>query len=99
MMTVAVGGCAAPARINHQGTEHPNHPHHVAENLALVPSHRGFGAPLREPEVECACEELFPAVQPARLQQFLRTNHAKRIEELCADDVLAALASVERQID
>ena len=94
MMAMTVSRRAAPSRIDHQRTEHADDPHHVAEDLALVPPLRGLVAPLREAEVERAREELLAAVQPARLQQLLGANHAERVEELGADDVLAAFAAM-----
>ena len=97
-MTVTVGGRSAPPRIDHERPEHANHAHHVAEDLALVPARGGFVAPLREAEVECAREELLAAVQTTGLQQLLGADDAERIEQLAADDVLPALAAIERQI-
>ena len=53
---------------------------------------------LGEAEVVGAGEELVAAVERARLQQLLGADHAERVEQLGADDVLAALAAVERQV-
>jgi hypothetical protein len=41
---------------------------------------------------------LLPAIEAPRLEQFLGADDTERIEELGADDVLAAFASVERQV-
>ena len=64
----------------------------------LVPLGAGFADRLGEAEVERAGEELIAAVERPRLQQLLGANHAERVEQLGADDVLAALAAIERQI-
>ena len=71
---------------------------HVAERVALAPLHRGFRARLREAVVERAAEELFAAVEAPRLQQLLGADDAERVEELGADDVLPALAAIQRDV-
>ena len=98
MLAVAVGGRAREARVDHQRAEGANDAHHVAEHLALVPLRRRLGARLREAVVERPREELLAAVEPPRLQQLLGADHAEGVEELGADDVLPALAAVERQV-
>src|SRR5215470_9272037 len=43
-------------------------------------------------------EELLRTIEAPRLQQLLGANHAERVEQLRADDVLAALAAVQRNV-
>ena len=57
-----------------------------------------LGARFREAVVERVAEELLGAVEAPRLQQLLGADHAKRVEQLGPDDVLAALAAIERQV-
>ncbi len=58
----------------------------------------GFFDRFCKSEVERRGEELVTAVERPRLQQLLGANHAERVEQLEADDVLSALAAIERQI-
>ena len=98
VMTVTVRRCAAEARIDDQRTEHADDTHHVVEHVTLVPLARRLLTTLREAVIDRAREELFAAVEPPRLQQFLRSNDAQRLEQLGPDDVLAAFAAVQREI-
>src|SRR5262245_57655203 len=43
-------------------------------------------------------EELLGTIETSRLQQLLGANDAERVEELRADDVLAAFAAVQRHV-
>jgi hypothetical protein len=98
MLAVTVGGGAREAGVDHERAEGANHAHHVAEHLALVPLRRRLVARFGEPVVERPREELLAAVEPPRLQQLLGADDSEGVEELGADDVLPALAAVQRQV-
>src|SRR4029453_7847023 len=84
--------------MNDERPEHPDHADHVAKDLALAPLRFGLGQRLRETVVEGAREELFTPTEAPRLEQFLGADHAERVEQLRADDVLPALSTREREI-
>jgi hypothetical protein len=98
MMAVTVGVGAGKAGDDNQRTERADDADHVVEHILLGPARCRLGARLRESEINRAREELVAAIEPARLQQLLGANDAKRIEQLAADDVLTALATGQRQI-
>ena len=64
----------------------------------LAPLHRRLGARFGKPVVERVAEELCSAIETPCLEQFLRANHAERIEQLRPDDVLSAFAAVQRHV-
>ena len=98
VLPVTVGLGAAEPRVDDERPVGADDPHHVAEHLALSPERGGLGAALREPVVERPREELLGPVQGPGLQQLLGPDDAERLEQFGADDVLPALAAVERQV-
>ena len=98
MMAVPIGRRAAEARVDDERPEQADDAHVIGERVALAPLHRRFRARLREAVVEGVAEELLRAVEPPRLQQLLGADDAERVEQLGPDDVLSALAAVERDV-
>src|SRR5207249_3634455 len=98
MMPVAIGWRSAEARVNDERPEHADHAHEVAERVAFAPLHRGFRARLREAVVEGVTEELLRAVETPCLQELLGADDTERVKQLAADDVLPALASIQRDV-
>ncbi len=98
VLAVAVGRRPAEARDQDERPEHSDVTDHVGEHVLLAPLLIRFGHRLREAEVVGSREQLAGAVERAGLQQFLRTDDAERVEQIRADDVLAALAARQRQI-
>ena len=97
MMAVAIGRHAAPARMDHERPKHSNHAHHVAQDLALVPAHGGFVAPLRNPKSNVRVKNC-PPRRAGGLAAIPRCGSPRRVEQFRPDDVLAALTAVERKI-
>ena len=98
MVTVTVCGCAREARDDDERAIRADDAHHVGEHFAFGPTLLTFGARLRETKIERAREELIAAIEPARLQQLFGADDAQRIEQLWPDQILPALAAIEREI-
>ena len=80
------------------GPEPANDAHHVLEDGVPRPVGPGLVERLGVAEVVGAGEVLAGPVQPAGREQLLGPEQAERLAQLGADQVLPALAPVERQI-
>ena len=75
------------------GTDRPNQPDEIADDLVAAPLLERFLDAEREAEVDGAREVLLGAVEPVHRRELLGPQHAERLEELGADLVLAAVAA------
>ena len=98
MLPVTVARRAGEHRDDDLRPERAHHLHDVAEQRILRPVLEGLGGGLREAEVVRAREELMRPVDAPRGEQLFRANHAERLAELVADEVLSAVAAREREI-
>ena len=98
MLAVAVP--RRPAEDGHDdlGTKPPDHSDYILEDGVTRPMLPGLVNGLGEAEIVGAGEVLASAIEPARRQQLLGPDQAQRLAQLGADQVLAALAPVQREV-
>src|SRR5688500_17493516 len=95
VLAVPIRCGAAEAREDDQRPEHPDDADHAPKDLPFVPLELRFIERLGEAVIERAGKVLFTAVEPAGLKKLFGANHPQRVEQLCADDVLPALAAIQ----
>ena len=98
MLAVTVPGGAAEHRYDDLRAKTADGPHHVRENLLPGPLGERLVRGLGEPEVDGPGEELLAAVDGARRHQLVAADDAQPFPQLRADEILASLASRQRQI-
>src|SRR5712691_4008 len=64
----------------------------------MSPDPQRFGRVFREAEIDRASEELFAAIDAARVQQLLRAQDAEELALLVADQILSPIPSGHREI-
>ena len=79
------------------GTDGPDHPNDIAEDLLAAPTLERLLDAERVAEVDRAREILLRPVEPVRGGKLLGAEHRQRVEQLGADLVLAAIAPRRRQ--
>ena len=98
MLPVAVPWRTAEDGDDHLWLEGADDPDHVAEQRIAGPLCPGVVDGLGVAEVVGPREELAGAIDPPRGQQLFGAQHAEAVAELGADEVLPALAPIEREI-
>ena len=98
VLAVSVRRSSAEHRHNDLGTEGANHPDDVAEQRVSRPVLERFLGRLRIAEVVGPGEVLGRPVHPAGSEQLSRPHDAEPLAHLGADQVLAPLSPVQRQV-
>ena len=98
MMSMPVDAGPAPHRDHHLRAIRADHAHHVGGECLAIPLLEGLDGVLGEPEVVRAREELLRAVEPPCREQLLGADRAKALAEVVTDQVLAAVATREREV-
>ena len=98
MLPVPVPRCSAEDRDDDLGPKPPDDPYHVLEDRVPGPVLPGLVNGLGVAEVIGAGEVLAGAIQPPGGEQLLGPEQAQALTQLGADEVLASLTPVERQI-
>ena len=96
-MMLPAAGAVGPQAEDHVGTNHPNQPDEVADDLVAAPLLERLFDAEREAEVDGAGEVLLRAVEAVERGELLGPQHAERLEDLRADLVLAAVAAGRRR--
>jgi len=86
------------ARDDHVGLKAADVPDDVGQDGVVSPDLQRLVRTLREAEIERAREELFAAVDAARVEQLLRAEDAEELAFFVADEVLSAVAARHRQV-
>ena len=94
MLAAADAGRAEPG--HDVGTNRADHADEVAEHLVVPPLLERLLDAEREAEIDGAREVLLGRIEAMQRRQFLRPQHAERLEDLGADLVLAAVAARRR---
>src|SRR6516162_1981682 len=73
-------------------------PHHVTQDLLLVPDSQGLPIILGKTEINRPRKELSAAINASGGEQFLCANHSNLVAEFRAEHILTAVAARKRKI-
>ena len=98
-MAMPVAAVALETSADHVRAEGANHPHHVAQrHVVAVPHLEGFFRSLGESEIGNPGETLFHSVITVGRQQLQGANDTELIQEIAANFVLAAFATIQGEL-
>src|ERR671925_461543 len=83
---------------NHVRLEFPDDPHDVSKDFVVIPDAQRFVSRLRKSEIDRPCEELPGVVDTPCIEQFLCSNNAKALAQFGSEQILAAVATRNREI-
>src|SRR5688572_9764347 len=98
MLAVPVARSSGKDCDDYVGPERAHHSHYVVEQRILWPVREGFVSALRESKIIGTSEILVRAVHSSSREKLLSADDAKRLAQLVADQILAAVTAGNGEI-